>query len=105
MPKSSGSRQPAPTSHWTTRRRQTGTSELTGSSGLGCYSDGQSSLPVRMELSNGDTLTSMLGYTLSYNTLSYNTLGNNKARLSYVVRSSVGVSLIWASPVGPLRFD
>ncbi|HEU4805114.1 MAG TPA: outer membrane protein assembly factor BamA, partial [Nitrobacter sp.] len=37
-------------------------------SSLGCYSDGEASLPIRQEL-NGQTLTSMLGYTLTYNTL------------------------------------
>ncbi|WP_027518191.1 outer membrane protein assembly factor BamA [Bradyrhizobium sp. WSM1417] len=40
--------------------------------GLGCYSDGEASLPVRKELANGKTLTSALGYTLSYNTLDNN---------------------------------
>jgi outer membrane protein insertion porin family len=41
-------------------------------SGLWCYSDGEASLPVRKELQNGSTLTSALGYTLSYNTLDNN---------------------------------
>ncbi|MBM7482918.1 outer membrane protein insertion porin family [Bradyrhizobium canariense] len=40
--------------------------------GLGCYSDGEASLPVRKELANGKTLTSALGYTLTYNTLDNN---------------------------------
>ncbi|GGI25461.1 outer membrane protein assembly factor BamA [Bradyrhizobium guangdongense] len=40
--------------------------------GLGCYSDGEASLPVRRELANGKTLTSALGYTLTYNTLDNN---------------------------------
>jgi outer membrane protein insertion porin family len=40
--------------------------------GLGCYSDGEASLPVRKELANGKTLTSALGYSLSYNTLDNN---------------------------------
>jgi outer membrane protein insertion porin family len=35
----------------------------------GCYADGESSLPVRRELSQGSTLTSMFGYTFNYNTL------------------------------------
>jgi outer membrane protein insertion porin family len=39
---------------------------------LGCYSDGEASLPVRKELANGKTLTSALGYTLTYNTLDNN---------------------------------
>ncbi|OPY96908.1 outer membrane protein assembly factor BamA [Bradyrhizobium sacchari] len=40
--------------------------------GLGCYADGEASLPVRKELANGKTLTSAVGYTLSYNTLDNN---------------------------------
>ncbi|MEH6950784.1 outer membrane protein assembly factor BamA [Nitrobacter sp. NHB1] len=40
--------------------------------GLGCYSDGEASLPIRRELAGGKTLTSMLGYTLTYNTLDNN---------------------------------
>ena len=39
---------------------------------LGCYADGEASLPVRKELANGRTLTSSLGYTLNYNTLDNN---------------------------------
>ncbi len=38
----------------------------------GCYADGESALPVRRELANGKALTSMLGYTLNYNTLDNN---------------------------------
>ena len=38
----------------------------------GCYSDGEASLPIRRELANGATLTSMLGYSLTYNTLDNN---------------------------------
>ncbi|WP_316172016.1 MULTISPECIES: outer membrane protein assembly factor BamA [unclassified Bradyrhizobium] len=45
---------------------------LAGSNGLGCFLDGEASLPVRKELANGRTLTSALGYTLSYNTLDNN---------------------------------
>ena len=43
-------------------------------SGLGfwCYSDGEASLPVRKELSQGAALTSAIGYTLNYNTLDNN---------------------------------
>jgi outer membrane protein insertion porin family len=37
--------------------------------GYGCYADGESSLPIRKELANGPTLTSAVGYTLTYNTL------------------------------------
>jgi len=40
--------------------------------GLGCYSDGEASLPVRKELQAGKTLTSAVGYTLNYNTLDNN---------------------------------
>jgi outer membrane protein insertion porin family len=40
--------------------------------GLFCFSDGEASLPVRKELSNGASLTSALGYTLNYNTLDNN---------------------------------
>ncbi|MGJ4950418.1 outer membrane protein assembly factor BamA [Bradyrhizobium sp. HKCCYLS20291] len=40
--------------------------------GLGCFSDGEASLPVRQELAKGATLTSSLGYTLNYNTLDNN---------------------------------
>jgi outer membrane protein insertion porin family len=43
-----------------------------GTNGLGCYNDGEASLPVRKELANGKTLTSALGYTLTYNTLDNN---------------------------------
>ncbi len=40
--------------------------------GLWCRSDGESSLPVRRELAEGGKITSMLGYTLNYNTLDNN---------------------------------
>src|SRR6266702_434927 len=46
--------------------------DLSSTSGLGCYSDGEASLPVRKELANGKTLTSALGYALTYNTLDNN---------------------------------
>jgi outer membrane protein insertion porin family len=39
---------------------------------LGCYADGEASMPIRRELAGGATLTSMLGYTLTYNTLDNN---------------------------------
>ena len=39
---------------------------------LGCYADGESSLPIRKELAEGPKLTSAAGYTLSYNTLDNN---------------------------------
>ncbi|CCD95165.1 conserved exported hypothetical protein [Bradyrhizobium sp. ORS 375] len=43
-----------------------------GAGGLGCFANGEASLPVRRELANGATLTSALGYTLNYNTLDNN---------------------------------
>jgi outer membrane protein insertion porin family len=39
---------------------------------LGCYADGEASLPVKIELAQGRTLTSALGYTLTFNTLDNN---------------------------------
>jgi outer membrane protein insertion porin family len=45
---------------------------LVSTNGLGCFSDGEASLPVRKELAGGKTLTSALGYTLNYNTLDNN---------------------------------
>ena len=44
----------------------------TNLSPLGCYVDGESSLPVRQELQSGAAITSALGYTLNYNTLDNN---------------------------------
>jgi outer membrane protein insertion porin family len=38
----------------------------------GCLGDGESSLPVRKELANGKVLTSLVGYTLNFNTLDNN---------------------------------
>lgn len=49
-----------------------GVPDLSSTNGLGCYSDGEASLPVRKELASGKTLTSALGYTLTYNTLDNN---------------------------------
>ena len=51
---------------------QTPPIDLTSTNGLGCYNDGEASLPVRKELANGKTLTSAIGYTLTYNTLDNN---------------------------------
>jgi outer membrane protein insertion porin family len=48
-----------------------GATDLSGL-GLWCYSDGEASLPVRKELANGATLTSAVGYSLTYNTLDNN---------------------------------
>ncbi|OKO78607.1 membrane protein [Bradyrhizobium sp. AS23.2] len=50
----------------------TGIPLAASTNGLGCYSDGEASLPVRKELASGKTLTSALGYSLSYNTLDNN---------------------------------
>lgn len=51
---------------------QTPPIDLSSTNGLGCYSDGEASLPVRKELAGGKTLTSALGYSLNYNTLDNN---------------------------------
>jgi outer membrane protein insertion porin family len=51
---------------------QTPPIDLTSTSGLGCFSDGEASLPVRKELAAGQTLTSLVGYSLNYNTLDNN---------------------------------
>ena len=45
---------------------------LASTNGLGCYADGEASLPVRKELAGGQTLTSSVGYSLDYNTLDNN---------------------------------
>ncbi|WFU20285.1 outer membrane protein assembly factor BamA [Bradyrhizobium sp. CB3481] len=45
---------------------------LVSTNGLGCYFDGEASLPVRRELQNGKALTSAIGYSLNYNTLDNN---------------------------------
>ncbi|NOJ43275.1 outer membrane protein assembly factor BamA [Bradyrhizobium australiense] len=46
--------------------------DLTSTNGLGCYFDGEASLPVRRELQSGKALTSSVGYSLNYNTLDNN---------------------------------
>ena len=51
--------------------RAAGIVDPTGT-GFGCLSDGEASLPVRQELQSGSTITSLLGYTLNYNTLDNN---------------------------------
>src|SRR3954469_21376552 len=50
----------------------TGIPLAASTNGLGCYSDGEASLPVRRELATGSTLTSSVGYSLNYNTLDNN---------------------------------
>ncbi|CAN5449053.1 outer membrane protein assembly factor BamA [soil metagenome] len=49
-----------------------GTFNPADSTTWGCYADGESSLPVRRELASGKALTSLVGYTLNYNTLDNN---------------------------------
>jgi outer membrane protein insertion porin family len=46
--------------------------DLAATNGLGCFADGEASLPVRKELQNGKALTSSVGYSLNYNTLDNN---------------------------------
>jgi outer membrane protein insertion porin family len=46
--------------------------DLSGSNGLGCYADGEASLPIKIELAGGPVWTSAVGYTLAYNTLDNN---------------------------------
>src|SRR4030081_2503414 len=46
--------------------------DLSSTNGLGCFADGEASLPVRRELQSGKTLTSAVGYSLNYNTLDNN---------------------------------
>jgi outer membrane protein insertion porin family len=45
---------------------------LANTNGLGCYADGEASLPIKVELAGGPVWTSALGYTLAYNTLDNN---------------------------------
>jgi outer membrane protein insertion porin family len=49
-----------------------GSASPNNTSSLGCYADGEASLPVRKELASGQTLTSAVGYSLNYNTLDNN---------------------------------
>src|ERR1700692_4435515 len=48
-----------------------------------CYIYGQASLPVRAELANGATLTSLAGYGLTYNTLDNNQSPTNGLLLTF----------------------
>ncbi len=41
---------------------------------MNCYSDGEASMAVRRELANGAVITSLVGYSLAYNTLDNNRL-------------------------------
>jgi outer membrane protein insertion porin family len=45
---------------------------VTGLPNPNCFSDGEASLPVRIELARGTATTSLVGYTLSYNNLDNN---------------------------------
>lgn len=49
-----------------------GISDFSTAFNLSCYVDGESSLPIRQELARGSTNTSLVGYTLIYNTLDSN---------------------------------
>ncbi|HEY6258307.1 MAG TPA: outer membrane protein assembly factor BamA [Xanthobacteraceae bacterium] len=44
----------------------------TGTINQNCYADGEASLPVKVELATGAALTSLVGYTLGYNTVDDN---------------------------------
>jgi outer membrane protein insertion porin family len=48
------------------------TAFLTGTNGLGCYGNGEASLPIKIELAGGAVWTSAVGYTLAFNTLDSN---------------------------------
>jgi outer membrane protein insertion porin family len=50
---------------------------------LTCFSYGQASLPVRVELANGTTVTSSVGYGLTYNTLDNNKSPTNGLLVSF----------------------
>ncbi len=39
---------------------------------MDCYADGESSLPIKIELARGPVLTSLVGYTLGYNSVDNN---------------------------------
>jgi outer membrane protein insertion porin family len=44
----------------------------TGTVNQNCYADGEASVPVKVELLNGAVFTSLVGYTLAYNTVDDN---------------------------------
>jgi outer membrane protein insertion porin family len=44
----------------------------TGTNNINCYEDGEASLPVKVELSAGPVLTSLVGYSFLYNTVDDN---------------------------------
>jgi outer membrane protein insertion porin family len=43
-----------------------------GTNNQNCYADGEASLPVKIELAGGPVVTSLVGYTFTYNTLDDN---------------------------------
>jgi outer membrane protein insertion porin family len=45
---------------------------LPGQVNQNCYADGEASVPVKVELASGAVLTSLVGYTLAYNTVDDN---------------------------------
>jgi outer membrane protein insertion porin family len=55
-----------------------------------CFADGEASLPVRKELANGAVLTSLVGYTLAYNTLD-NTLSPTSGFFASFTQDFAGV--------------
>jgi outer membrane protein insertion porin family len=55
-----------------------------------CFYDGEASLPVRKELANGAVLTSLVGYTLAYNTLD-NTLSPTSGFFASFTQDFAGV--------------
>ncbi len=75
----------------------------------GCYADGETSLPVRIALANGPTITSLVGYTLAYNTLDNNKSPTN-GLYAEVKQDFAGVGgdvnfvrSIFGSMCGPIR--
>jgi outer membrane protein insertion porin family len=54
-----------------------------GNNGTNCFLYGQASLPVRVELAQGATLTSLAGYGLTYNTLDNNKNPTNGLLVSF----------------------
>ncbi len=60
---------------WPTPNPPPGTPPFPGQPGQinqNCYVDGEASLPVKIELANGASLTSLVGYSLIYNTVDDN---------------------------------
>jgi outer membrane protein insertion porin family len=71
----------------------------------GCYSDGEASLPVRIELDRGMAITSAIGYTLTFNTLDNNK--NPTAGLLVDLRqdfAGLGGNVSYVKTTGDLRY-